>query len=47
MKLTTDQGMDTTEVQFSEVMIYIRVTYRDMGDGSLTGVEKISRMLYH
>lgn len=41
MELTTEQVVDTTKVQLNELIIYIRDTYRDMGDRPLTGVEKI------
>jgi hypothetical protein len=37
------KGTDTTKVYFSEVMCIIRVIYRDMGKGLLTGAEMTQR----
>jgi hypothetical protein len=43
----TEQRMDTTKVQFSEPVSFIRVIYRNMDEGLLTGVEMTQRQLHH
>ena len=41
----TDQS--TTKVQLGEPMSFIGVTYRNMGEGLLTGAEMTQGQLYH
>jgi hypothetical protein len=36
---TTDQGMDSTTIQLGGPMSFIGATYRNMGEGLLTGAE--------
>lgn len=42
---TTDQSKDTTEVQLGELMSFIEVTYRYVGQELLTGAELTPRQL--
>lgn len=45
--LTTNQTMDTIKVQLGEPISFIGVTYKNMGEGFLTGAEVIQRQLHH
>lgn len=47
MELTTEQSMETTEVQLGEPMSVTGVTYRNMGEELLTEAEMINRQLHH
>lgn len=42
-----DQSTDTTKVQLGEPTGFTGVTYRNTGEGSLTGAEMTQRLLYH
>jgi hypothetical protein len=42
-----DQSMDTIKVKLDEPSSFIGVSYRNMGEGLLTGAEMIQRQLYH
>ena len=43
----TDQSAHTTEVLHGEPISFIGVTYRNMGEGLITGAEMTQRQLYH
>lgn len=43
----TDQSAHTTKVLLGEPMGFIGVTYRNMGEGLLTGAEMTQRQLHH
>ena len=43
----TDQSAHTTKVLLGEPISFIGVTYRNMGEGLLTGAEMTQRQLHH
>lgn len=47
MELTTEQSMETTEVQLGEPVSFTGVTYRNMGEELLTEAEMTNRQLHH
>ena len=46
-KPKTEKGIDPTRGQFGEPIRFTRLTYSNMGEELLTGVEMIQRQLNH
>lgn len=43
----THQGMDVTKAHLDEIMSFVGVNYKSIGEGLLTETEITQRRLYH